>query len=146
MHKHVGQAEGAAYAGILRSGAPRWRRSGIDANEGPVKALGVLEAAQWAGVSPDTVRRRLRAGAFPNAARTGAGGAWMIPIADLVEAAIAPAGGVPTVSAMTSRHDTTPDAELDGLRALVAAQAEHIADLRRQVEDLRTMLASGQRA
>jgi hypothetical protein len=42
------------------------------------------EAAALCGVSKDTIRRRQRAGRFPNAEETDAG--WMIPVADLVEA------------------------------------------------------------
>lgn len=53
----------------------------------------INRAAQECGVSSSTIKRRLREGKFPNAVQ-GAGGAWSIPIQDLVLAGLKP--GKPT--------------------------------------------------
>ncbi len=56
-------------------------------------ALTIREAASACGVSQRTIRRRISAGAFPNAFETGsspADGAWRIPLQDLVNAGLEP--------------------------------------------------------
>ncbi|MGP4992306.1 hypothetical protein, partial [Glutamicibacter ardleyensis] len=54
----------------------------------------INRAAQECGVSPSTIKRRLREGKFPNAVQ-GAGGAWTIPVQDLVLAGLKPGKPAP---------------------------------------------------
>jgi hypothetical protein len=49
----------------------------------------ISEAAAACGVSRDTVKRRVKAGAFPHATKDEAG-AWSIPLADLLAADLHP--------------------------------------------------------
>lgn len=57
-----------------------------DALEGPAW-LTIREAAEHCGVSPDTVRRAIRAGRFPRAARLPGGDrGWRVSVADLAKA------------------------------------------------------------
>lgn len=57
-----------------------------DALEGP-SWLTIREAAAHCGVSPDTVRRAIRAGRFPRAARLPGGDrGWRVSVADLAKA------------------------------------------------------------
>ena len=53
----------------------------------------ITRAATECGVSVSTIKRRLREGKFPNAVQ-GAGGAWTIPVQDLIGAGLNP--GKPT--------------------------------------------------
>src|SRR6476620_6241819 len=76
----------------------------IDQPSGP--ALTIRDAAAACRLSPRTIRRKLSAGAFPNAQKTGAGtdadddhdGAWMIPVADLEAAGLNPTLVHPTLT------------------------------------------------
>lgn len=126
----------------------------------------VAHAARECGVSADTIRRRLKSGAFPNADRSGRQGAWKIPVDDLIGAGLtpgkpsAPAQAVPTQRIGTAHtHDDSAhrqDAyantnelvrELEELRSALGKKdmqldAAHtrIADLQANVSDLRTSL------
>lgn len=75
------------------------------------------EAAEAAGVSRDTIKRRHRAGAFPGAERDDRG-AWRVPTAELIAAGFtlhAPGAGEP------ERVQAVPDLdELAQLRAELA--------------------------
>ncbi len=102
------------------------------------------EAARLCGVSLDTIRRRLRAGAFPNAARVGEDQHWVIPVQDLLDAGLAPATPVVAGPSDTgSRPDDTPavaaspptpvgaaEVEVEVLRAELARAQDEIAFLR----------------
>lgn len=55
----------------------------------------ISRAATECGVSVSTIKRRLREGKFPNAVQ-GAGGAWTIPVQDLIGAGLTP--GKPSVA------------------------------------------------
>lgn len=126
----------------------------------------VAQAARECGVSADTIRRRLKADAFPNADRSGKQGAWRIPVEDLIGAGLtpgkpsAPAYAVPKQPIGTAHmhNDSahTQDAyaranslvkELEEARAALGKkdmqiEAAHtrIADLQANVSDLRTSL------
>lgn len=130
----------------------------------------VAQAARECGVSPDTIRRRLKADAFPNADRSGKQGAWRIPVEDLIAAGLtpgkpsAPAQAVPAQSPTqrigtahrhedsAHRQDAYADSsslvkELEELRTALGKKdmqidSAHtrIADLQANVEDLRTSL------
>lgn len=126
----------------------------------------VAQAARECGVSADTIRRRLKAHAFPHADRSGKQGAWRIPVDDLLAAGLTPgkpsppAQAVPTQRIGTAhmhddsayRQDAYADAnelvrELEELRSALGKKdmqldAAHtrIADLQANVSDLRTSL------
>lgn len=104
--------------------------------------LSIAAAADLAGVSRDTIKRRLGNGAFPGAFRgrgSGPGGPWCIPVADLELAGL--------VGDVRDVRDVRDGAEVpspDLRTQLAVAQAEatllraHIADLRRLLHARRT--------
>src|SRR3954466_7777728 len=68
-----------------RQAMPHALESGLMAERGE-SLLSVDDAARLCGVSRDTIKRRLRAGEFPNAVRVrvpGPKGPWRIPDTDL---------------------------------------------------------------
>lgn len=76
--------------------------------------LTVKEAVDATQTSESTIKRRLRAGSFPNAARTD-DGKWVIPLGDLSAAGLRPG--------KTAKPDpVTPEA--DRVRDLAAENAE----------------------
>jgi hypothetical protein len=129
----------------------------IDQPSGP--ALTIRDAAAACRLSPRTIRRKLSAGAFPNAQKTGGGdgddehdGAWMIPVADLEAAGLNPTLVHPTLSnpartETNDEHDTPTVLELvrsdrfGRLRAELAeaVAAAEIALLRAEAERWRTV-------
>ena len=50
--------------------------------------LSRTDAANVCDVSSDTIKRRIRAGAFPNAHQVGLDRSWVIPVRDLVDAGL----------------------------------------------------------
>jgi hypothetical protein len=111
------------------------------------RVVSVDEAAALCGVSDDSIRRRLRAGALKSAYVEK--GAWRIPVADLVRVGLRPKlfddDLVPELpSTKTTRSLQTEVVALreqlvralaraSAAEALAAARAEHIADLRAQL-------------
>lgn len=55
----------------------------------PRPSWNIQQAARECGVSPATIRRRLKDGSLPNAVQ-GARGAWTIPVTDLIAAGLNP--------------------------------------------------------
>jgi hypothetical protein len=122
-------------------------------------ALTIRDAAAACRLSPRTIRRKLSAGAFPNAQKTGGGesdddhdGAWMIPVADLESAGLNPTLVHPTLTnppraETDDEHDTPTVLELvrsdrfGRLRAELAeaVAAAEIALLRAEAERWRTV-------
>jgi hypothetical protein len=122
-------------------------------------ALTIRDAAAACRLSPRTIRRKLSAGAFPNAEKTGSGegddehdGAWMIPVADLEAAGLNPTLVHPTLTSSPraesdDEHDTPTVLELvrsdrfGRLRAELAeaVAAAEIALLRAEAERWRTV-------
>lgn len=78
--------------------------------------LTIREAADAAGVSQRTVRRRVAAGAFPGAAKdeTDPFGPWTIPVEDLLAAGFTLYAPTPEAPALSTQVD---DAEVAHLRA-----------------------------
>lgn len=118
--------------------------------------LGRVEAAAACDVSIDTIKRRLKAGAFPHARQVGLDRTWAIPVRDLVDAGLLPASAlalpatakVASRSAIESRDSSsssTPTsaqlaealAEIRGLRAELDRAQDEIAFLRHLVADRR---------
>jgi hypothetical protein len=91
----------------------------------------IAQAAEACGVSRDTIKRRRAAGAFPNAEQDG--GAWLIPLADLLAAGLRPGRPSP------------PEAE-EAAPTGSGPRQEDVIDLREQVADLRGRLAERDRA
>jgi hypothetical protein len=113
--------------------------------------LSLTAAARTAGVSRSTLRRRLAEGAFRGAQRD-AQGAWLVPVADLIQAGLSPAVTPPMntpVNGMVNGVVSLPDlpARVAQLEAELAAErlkrelAERLATERLdRVEDLRVAL------
>jgi hypothetical protein len=108
----------------------------IDQPSGP--ALTIRDAAAACRLSPRTIRRKLSAGAFPNAQKTGADadddhdGAWMIPVADLEAAGLNPTLVHPTLTnpARTEAHD-----EHDGPTVLELVRSDRFGRLRAELAE-----------
>ena len=104
--------------------------------------LSINEAASRAGVSRDTIKRRLANGAFPNAVRLpgpGPRGPWGIPPLDLELAGMAgDEGGVP---APPDSGAQLVDPELVArLRLQLAVAQTRVQELNKQVLDLKALL------
>ncbi|MDP2014657.1 MAG: hypothetical protein Q8L05_10580 [Actinomycetota bacterium] len=113
--------------------------------------LGRLDAAHACAVSVDTIKRRLKAGAFPHARQVGLDRSWAIPVRDLVDAGLLPASALalpatPTAARLaaeprspglpggpTSTQLAEALAENRGLRAELARAQDEIAFLRQLV-------------
>jgi len=116
---------------------------------------GVQQAARECGVSPATIRRRLKDGSLPNAAQ-GARGAWSIPVTDLIAAGLNPGKPSPpdheqgVVSDLThvSRahsHDyeqraSPQDTALHNLEQKLLSEQREVEHLRTQVSTLQNNL------
>jgi hypothetical protein len=108
----------------------------IDQPSGP--ALTIRDAAAACRLSPRTIRRKLSAGAFPNAQKSGSGGdddhdgAWMIPVADLEAAGLNPTLVHPTLTkpARAEHHD-----EHDGPTVLELVRSDRFGRLRAELAE-----------
>ncbi len=118
---------------------------------GPTVSL--AEAARHSPRSVATLRRWLNAGTIAGAERDPANGAWLIPIASLVEAGAWPSTTPPDPEAEPAPDAALEDALEDALEQLEAmtavaraseVQARHQIELRelaeRNADDLRTAL------
>ena len=111
--------------------------------------LSRTDAANVCDVSIDTIKRRIRAGAFPNAHQVGLDRSWVIPVSDLVDAGLLPASALALPAATQSAaraaveqssHVIAPTpatahlaealAENRGLRVALARAEDEIAFLR----------------
>ena len=105
--------------------------------------LGRLEAAHACDVSITTIKRRLKAGAFPHARQVGLDRSWVIPVQDLVDAGLLPASSLalPAIRSGADEPTRAPGgpsaarlaeaaAEIRGLRETLAQAKEEIAFLR----------------
>jgi hypothetical protein len=126
-----------------------------EANDMPMTAVDITgelsrtDAANVCDVSIDTIKRRIRAGAFPNAHQVGLDRSWVIPVRDLVDAGLLSASALTLPSATESaaraavespRQGITPTpataqlaealAETRGLRIALARAEDEIAFLR----------------
>src|SRR5690349_18503617 len=96
--------------------------------------LEVRNAARRAGVSVDTIRRRLRANEFPRAQRhEGPNTPWRIPLGDLIAAGLVRAA----VGALRPSDETDVDETPLVLVMHVAVLEEVIALLQRQLKTLK---------
>jgi hypothetical protein len=109
--------------------------------------LSRVDAARACAISVDTIKRRQKAGSFPNARQVGLDRSWVIPVRDLVDAGLLPAAALalpaqpgrldaPAVRATTpaaSAHMAEALAEIRGLRAELARAQDEIAFLRQLV-------------
>jgi hypothetical protein len=106
--------------------------------------LTISQAAKACDVGRSSIRRRLDAGAFPDAHRTDDAGPWVIPVDNLLAAGLhvnRPADG-PEDDPEPS-GDTGPDGrdlEISELRRRAEVAEARAALLERNVEDLRTAL------
>ena len=97
------------------------------------EVLDIREAAERFGVSIDTVRRRLRAGELPRAARgAGSNAPWRIPLGDLI------AAGLAMPAASREPEPTAAPAGAPGLDGHLAVLREVVAILQRQIAVLET--------
>ena len=118
--------------------------------------LGRPEAAEACDVSIDTIKRRLKSGAFPHARQVGLDRSWVIPVRDLVDAGLLPASALavpatpksPARAAVEQRSHGIPPtpasaqlaealAENRGLRAELDRAQDEIAFLREIVASRR---------
>lgn len=113
--------------------------------------LRVLDAAKVAGVSDDTIRRRLADGSFPRAEREPGGGrraAWLIPTRDLVAAGFDvnlarlddDADDLGPVSALDADEVVALRVENARLHTEVRHLSERLADRDRTIETLQSAL------
>jgi hypothetical protein len=84
------------------------------------------------------MRRKLTAGAFPNAQKTGAGddehdGAWMIPVADLEAAGLDPTLVHPTLT--SPPHDEQPEEHHDTPTVLELVRSDRFGRLRAELAE-----------
>lgn len=112
----------------------------------PGTRLGVNQAAQAAGVSRATIKRRLGDRAFPNATQLGRQNAWSIPVQDLVDAALLPADRVASAleaveESRDSRHIADLVDQVAELRNAAAIRDTELAGVRQQLEDARDQIA-----
>src|SRR5262245_42053800 len=106
-------------------------------------SLTVRDAAAACRLSPRTIRRKLTAGSFPNAHKTGSSGPeregiWMIPLADLEAAGLSPTSVHPTLSKAvqpTSEADLEPDADDDGPTVLELVRSDRFGRLRAELAE-----------
>lgn len=113
-----------------------------EAAPGRRPTLTLTEAAAACGVSRDTMKRRLRAGAFANAEQDGAG-VWRVPVTDLLAAGFHPHGAErPQERPEAVGGADPPPGEVERLRAALSAeqarreQAEAVAAERERTIDL----------
>lgn len=105
------------------------------------EVLDIREAAERMGVSIDTIRRRLRAGELPRAARgTGSNAPWRIPLGDLIAAGLTQAGLEQELGLPFSPSDAT------SVEGHLAVLREVIAILQRQVWLLEAEISGGRHA
>jgi hypothetical protein len=112
-------------------------------NEPAGPALTVRDAAAACRLSPRTIRRKLTAGSFPNAQKTGPGdpereGIWMIPVADLEAAGLEPTSVHPTMSKAvrpTTEAELEPDADSDGPTVLELVRSDRFGRLRAELAE-----------
>lgn len=107
-----------------------------------INPLGVNEAAQACGVSVDTVRRRLREGHFPSAARID--GRWQIPLEDL---RLSDMLDLECFEALTEGTAIAADRskEREEYVQLISAYEAHIEDLRTELTRLHHLLSEAMR-
>jgi hypothetical protein len=106
-------------------------------------ALTVRDAAAACRLSPRTIRRKLTAGLFPNAYKTGASdgereGIWMIPVADLEEAELEPTSIHPTLSKAvrpTTEAELEPASDSDGPTVLELVRSDRFGRLRAELAE-----------
>jgi predicted DNA-binding transcriptional regulator AlpA len=109
--------------------------------------LTINQTADHAGVSRDTIKRRLKDGAFPTAKRdAGASSAWRIAHTDLLDNGMCPepaachfADGVGRMPAVTA---TTRTDELEVLRAKYDAAKQRLADRNAEIDRLSQVLTA----
>nr|WP_176451388.1 hypothetical protein [Rhodococcus rhodochrous] len=101
--------------------------------------LTIKEAVDATQTSESTIKRRLRAGAFPNAAQT-ADGRWMIPLGDLSAAGLRP-GRMAAPDPVPTSADRVRDlaAENAELRQRLAV-AEALASERNRIIDVQQQM------
>lgn len=113
--------------------------------------LSRVDAARACAISVDTIKRRQKAGSFPNARQVGLDRSWVIPVRDLVDAGLLPAAALalpaqpghldaPALRSTTSTasaHIAEALAEIRGLRAELARAQDEIAFLRQLVAVVR---------
>lgn len=109
---------------------------------------GVQQAARECGVSVATIRRRIKDGSFPNAEQ-GAGGAWLIPVTDLIAAGLNPGQPSPPdhSQGVATEHSHAENAHSHDYGQRASPQVEGYAQLeqkllseQREVEHLRTQV------
>lgn len=110
---------------------------------------GVQRAARECGVSPATIRRRLKDGSLPNAAQ-GARGAWTIPVTDLIAAGLNPGKPSPPDHAHGVVTDPThaENAHSHDYGQSASSQVDRVAQLEQELqsayaknEDLRNQVS-----
>lgn len=116
----------------------------------PRPSWSVQQAARECGVSPATIRRRLKDGSLPNAVQ-GARGAWTIPVTDLIAAGLNPGQPSPPDHSQRVVTDLTQAADDHGhdygQRSSSQVNALHNLEQKllteqREVEHLRTQVST----
>jgi hypothetical protein len=116
--------------------------------------LGRSQAAEACRVSLDTIKRRLKANAFPHARQVGLDRQWAIPVRDLIDAGLLPASAIaPTTPVPGNPELAAPRiAAVEGGAQLAEALAENrglraeLARAQDEIAFLRGLISAGRAA
>lgn len=114
--------------------------------------LTVAEAADLAGCSVDTIRRRRDSGAFPGAHQRGDGNrTWVVPVRDLVAGGLVAAAVLdPSTPEGAARAGVDPEmvalmTEVAALKARLDVQEARLADKDGDIAHLRSLTTAAAR-
>lgn len=99
---------------------------------------GVQQAARECGVSVATIRRRIKDGSFPNAEQ-GAGGAWLIPVTDLIAAGLNPGQPSPPdhSQGVVTEHSHAENAHSHDYAQRASSQVDRVTQLEQELQSAR---------
>jgi hypothetical protein len=103
--------------------------------------LSRAEAADACNVSVDTIKRRIKAGAFPRARQVGLDRSWVIPVSDLVDAGLLPASALTLPAATKSAPRAAVEPPSHVIAPTPTPTTAHLAEALAENRGLRVALA-----